>query len=476
MGLLTTLRNWVTPLSNHDRQTIWRMFGSFEANSFAMNGNKLIQNSYEKNTDVYAVIKKIVDITKSVPWIVEQKKGDEWVLLEDSTIAELMADPNVSKGYTWNDIEEMLLVYILTTGNSYLHGTSQFNSKLIEELDVLPSNHVCIESNRDFFLPEVRYNFTLDGRLYVLEPESVSHIKLFNPGYDTVRESLKGLSPIQVAAQVVQSGNDTWDARINLYQNRGASGLITDKSNRPMLPAEADAVQASFNNDTAGTRNFGKIKVTNKDLTYIQMAMSPADLKLIEAGVINLRGICNVFGLDSSLFNDPENKTYNNRLEAEKAMFTNAIMPVSDRLSEALTRFIAWNHFPNKSVRMRQDFSSVEVLQENFKEKADVFTMLVQAGIITPNTAALALKQPQIETPNADQVLTDDTKVLLETLGGKKEGENVQLEILRGLSPLLANKIIESLDSNEIRILLGLAPKAVEPQPVQPPTPPITNG
>ena len=58
------------------------------------------------------------------------------------------------------------------------------------------------------------------------------------------------------------------------------------------------------------------------------MAMSSTDLQLVEKGVINLRAICNVFGLDSSLFNDPANKTFNNRKEAEKALYTNAIIPI----------------------------------------------------------------------------------------------------------------------------------------------------
>jgi HK97 family phage portal protein len=278
---------------------------------------------------------------------------------------------------------------------------------------------------------------------------------------------LYGLSPIQVAAKVVQTSNDRWDADSNLLQNRGATGLITDKSNRPMSPEDASRVQSDFDAQTAGTRNFGKIKVTNKDLSYIQMGMSSIDLQLIEKGVVNLRAICNVFGLDSSLFNDPENKTYNNRLEAEKSMFTNAIIPLSNKIAECLTRFLCYNHYPNRNVRMRQDFSKVEVLQANFKEKSEIYNMLKNSGIVSANTAAMALRQPISEDANANELLVSNSNVLLETLGGKKDNENVILETLRGLSPLTANKIIESLDANEIRSLLGLSPKEVQVQTSQ---------
>lgn len=405
MGLLNTIRNWVTPLTNQDRQQIWRMFGSFNANQLAMSGTGMIENSFERNVDVYAVIKKVIDVTKSIAWVVEEKKGNEWVKLEGTTLNDLMEKPNVSKGYTWNDIEEQILTYLLTTGNTYLLGQTQINRTLIEELEVLPSNYVCIESeNRDFFMPEVEYYFQLDGIKYEFQQEQIAHIKFFNPAFSTLKESFYGLSPIQVAAKVIQTGNDRWDASANLLQNRGAVGMITDRSGRPMLPDEAAKVQADFDSQTAGTRNFGRIKVTNKDLSYIQMAMSPADLQLIEAGVINLRAMCNVFGLDSSLFNDPDNKTYSNRTEAEKSMYTNAIIPMSDKISEVLTRFLCTNHFPNRNVRMRQDFSNIPVLQENFKEKAQTFATLKNSGIISANEAARSLKLPESLDPKAESL------------------------------------------------------------------------
>lgn len=425
MGIFNRFGHFLVNLTENDRETIWQQLGSFTANSLSMKGNKMIQNSYDSNIDVYSIIKKIIDITKSVPWVVEQYTGGRWKIITDTSIHELMDNPNMAKGYTWNDIEEQLLIYLLCTGNAYVHSETQFNRTLIEELDILPSSFICIEpTSRDFFLPEYYYRFNIDGSNKAIDKEKISHIKFFNPGYSSIKESLYGLSPIQVAARAIQAGNDRWDADNNLMQNRGALGLITDKSNRPMSEPEADAVQKSFDRDTAGTRNFGKVKVTNKDLNYIQMAMSPADLQLLEKGVINLRAICNVFGLDSSLFNDPENKTYSNRTEAEKSMFTNAVMPISDKIAEHLTRFLCPNHFPGKKIRLRQDFSNIEVLQENFKEKSEVFALLKNSGIITANTAAEALKQPKSTDPNADLLIITANSQLLNSLGNQNNNSN----------------------------------------------------
>ncbi len=115
------------------------------------------------------------------------------------------------------------------------------------------------------------------------------------------------------------------------------------------------------------------------------MAMSSADLQLIEKGVITLRAMCNVFGLDSSLFNDPANKTFNNRKEAEKSLFTNAVIPLSKKVAQHHTNYICKNHYPDGSVRMRQDFSKVEVLQIDKKQEAEKDKIVVDGVNVVLN-------------------------------------------------------------------------------------------
>lgn len=403
MGFFQNLFNFRTTLTEVDRATIWRAFGSFKSNQLGMQGNSMIENSYEKNVDIYAVVKKIVDVSKSVPWIVEQKQASgNWKELKNTTIHDLMESPNEGKKYTWNDIEEQILTYLLLTGNVYIVGEKPTGMKGIAEIDILPSNNVLIKSNQSFFLPQNEYQFELGGSRRVFQNDEIGHIKFFNPAYNSITEAQYGLSLIQVAAQVVQVGNDRWDASASLFQNRGANGLITDKSPRPMSPEEADIVQSTWNTSTAGTSNFGKIKVTNKDLTYIPMGMTSTDMQLIESGVVNLRAICNVFGLDSSLFNDPMNKTYNNALEAQKALYTNAIMPLSDKIAEHFTRFIAKNHFPDKTVRMRQDFSKVDCLQESLKDKSDTYIKLKDSGILTANEVRVKIGEKESDDVSAN--------------------------------------------------------------------------
>lgn len=365
MGLLQNLFRGTIKLNGQGfNQTLFERFLRRDTNH-----QDIINKAYESNVDAYSVVKKIVDVFTEEEWIVERNVGGTWELVEDTSIHELLENPNMVKGYTMQDIDEQQATYLLNSGDSYMVGT-ELNGTLAD-IDILPSNHVEIKTSQDFFLPNLQYKFEIDKTKRTYDVDTLEHIRMFNPSYQNIQESYNGLSVFQVAANIVKVGNDRWEASASLFQNGGAFGLITDRSNRPMTAEEAQMTQAAFDRDTVGTHKFGSTKVTNKDLNYIPMGMSSTDLQLVENGVITLRAMCNVFGLDSSLFNDPANKTFNNRKEAEKAMYTNVIIPLSDKIAAKHTRFIAHNHFPDKNVRMRKDFSKVEALQIDKKVEAD---------------------------------------------------------------------------------------------------------
>lgn len=397
------------PLTEQQRQVIWCLVGGWIPLNFNNNFVQQIQYGYSENVDVYAIIKKIVDISKSIPWVVErQLSNGTWKEMPDSTLHELMDAPNVTKGYTWNDIEEQTLLYLLVTGNTYIVGNTQFNSSLIEELDILPTQAVNIlNKNSDFFMPLLEYQFSFGSSSGIYTGEQICHVKFYNPNLERY---YYGLSPIQVAGNVVQVGNERWIADASILGNKGISGMITDRSQLPMTAEESDIVDGALRQKIGGAHKFGQILTTNKDLNYIQIGMSSADMELLKKGVVTTRTLCNVLGLDSSLFNDPENKTYNNRLEAEKAMYTNCIMPLSDKMSEAYTQYLCKNHYPNQRVRMRQDFSKVECLQENLKEKADILMNMRSRGIYTANEVREKMGMDRITTdPTADELIISTT-------------------------------------------------------------------
>lgn len=409
-----------TSLTEHDREVIWREFGGFTPLNWGNKADTLIKEGYSENVDVYSIIKKITDVSKSIPWIIEKKQvNGTWKKLNDTSLHELIDEPNVTKGYTWNDIEEQCLLYLLITGNVYLVGNTQFNSTLIQELDILPSSAINIYNrNLNFFMPELQYQFSFGGTVRTYTQNELKHIKFYNPNLQTFDY---GLSPVQVAAYVVKVGNERWIADASILSNKGASGLISDGSAVPMTPDEADRLSNELRKRIGGAHNFGRIIPTNKDLKYIQIGMSPADMQLLEKGIVNTRTLCNVFGLDAKLFNDTAASTYNNSLEAQKNMYTNCIIPLSDKMAEAYTQYLCTNHFPGQTVRMRQDFSGVECLQESKTQLAD----MKMKGILTANEVRVEMGKPPItDDPNADKLIISTT--LQSTIGNEQKANENQ--------------------------------------------------
>ena len=353
-----------------DRSTIARLFGSFRANQIGHSPGQLLSEGFEQNVDVYSIITKTHEIFNSIPQIVERKTSEGWELEEDTSIHELWANPNNEKGYTWADINTQRIIYLLGNGNSYMIGQDGISSRF-DEVDVLPSPAITISTSADFFIPNVEYNFRLGSNVRNYTKDDLQQIKLFNPSFSSVTEAQYGLSLIQVASRVVKTGNDRWDASATLFQNRGAIGFITDASDRPMESEEVEAVQAAFDGRSTGTDKYGRTLVTNKNLKYQQMAMSSTDLQLVEQGVVGLRALCNVLGYDAALFNDPAGKKNNNRKESEKSMYTNVMMSLAEVFDSSDTRFIAKNHYPDGSRRIRHDFSEIEVLQSDKKVEAE---------------------------------------------------------------------------------------------------------
>ena len=72
-----------------------------------------------------------------------------------------------------------------------------------------------------------------------------------------------------------------------------------------------------------------------------------------------------VYGVNSALFNDPDNKTYNNMKEAKKEMLTQVILPELVLLRDAFNRFFAAEM--GKDYYIDFDITIFPELQEDMK-------------------------------------------------------------------------------------------------------------
>ena len=100
--------------------------------------------------------------------------------------------------------------------------------------------------------------------------------------------------------------------------------------------------------------------------------MSPTDLQLIEAKDLDLRDLCNAFSVPSNMFNDKAASTESNVKSDLKKFYTDAIIPNNDKIIANYNDSIvpAYEVFENKKLRISQDLSGIEALQEDQLVKA----------------------------------------------------------------------------------------------------------
>jgi len=117
------------------------------------------------------------------------------------------------------------------------------------------------------------------------------------------------------------------------------------------------------------------IWATNAKLKYTSFDSNPSDLKFLETDLQKRRRFCNIWGLDSSLFNDPSNKTYNNQKEANKSAFLNCYIPNDLKLLSSLNKWLSPIYQTGKvntKYEIYQDLSDIDTLQQDKLEKIKI--------------------------------------------------------------------------------------------------------
>ena len=237
-----------------------------------------------------------------------------------------------------------------------------------------------------------------------------------------------GLSPLQAAYATLTASNELMYAGANAIKNRGANGLLSAEGEHPLDEDESNDLQKTVNEKLGGGEKFNRVVATTARVKYTQFGLSPADLKMIENGVLTLRQMCSAYGADSGSFNDPANKKFNNAIEAQKNFYTNAVIPPLERHLQGYKELIlaGWNEADNTTYDIRLDLSGIEALQVDQNTKANKqvalskgmtdIIMRVGEGKISPSSAIKLLETNFDLTEAEAEELVADTGVVEEVI------------------------------------------------------------
>lgn len=330
-----------------------------------------IDKGYKGNDIVYSIVRLIVTVAKIAPWAaykvkdakayrdlqneLNKKDGNLKVIralhrkalelyTDNEALTRLLERPNENQ--TLGDLHDELWSYKLVTGEYYEYweeGPSGGLAKGIpRSLSALPSPHMWIESGTKLPLTAKMYKLML-GQAVEFDPKLILHEKYPNLDWDTYGRQLYGQPPLLAALRRLQRNNEAQNASAAQARNGGRQGIVSYDDPRIDLSDPSTWEQMGRDKQTFEDQmgdpsmDAGKTWFSTFGVKYTQVGYSPADLELLASEMIDLRFLCNVFGVPSQLLNDDAAKTYNTVTEAEKALIIRAVLPLLTARRDSLT-------------------------------------------------------------------------------------------------------------------------------------------
>lgn len=342
------------------------------------NTENYITKGYAINDIVYSIVKLITDKVKVAPWglykVVDESSLKQFSALQkkqdlspddrrrlkdlkrkafepfkgSNNITELLKYPN--DYCSFQDMVSESVGYELLTGNSYWWGNmleAGAEKGQPGALYLMPSQYMQIIAIAGFPGEVVGYRIQLQGS-EPFKPGQVMHLKEPNYRWSFNGEQWYGMSPLKAALSILTRNNSALTATTARFQNNGADGVLfvdepnIQSSQRGQSLEQANAVKLKWIKENTGEANAGKIATSGYKMGFVPIGISPADLKILESEKWDARRLCNVYGVPSSLMNDPEHKSYNTSKESEKALTTRCALPklvqVRDNLNRKFTQ------------------------------------------------------------------------------------------------------------------------------------------
>ncbi len=259
-----------------------------------------------------------------------------------------------------------------------------------EELEVLNT----LRLTETYIGANFKYKYVTERGLQInITEDEVIIITLYDVSKSNITRF--GISPLQAALMPIESLNQMYVADTSALKNKGADVMITNDSDEPLLQDQNKSFDQAINERVRGARKSGSIATSTAKLRVLNLGRTTKELALWDGYKIKIRDFCNVLQLDSSQFNDPDNKKYANVKESNKALYNDCVIPFTRIITEnkELRIYLGYDIYLDvsqidslqeaQSLRMEKNRAIMEALFElNQKVKDGVITYDIAIKIL----------------------------------------------------------------------------------------------
>lgn len=375
--------------------------------SWANNYYALSREGYEACATVYRCINLISNTAGRVLFGVfeETEEGPELVPRHPFIVKLKRPNPLMGRaGFIGNILNGLLL------GGRAFVWANKISDGEVRELWPIPPGDVNIIRGQTFGTI-AGYQWSYNGQIMNLPPEDVLYLWFPHPRGDLIEH----ISPLKAAALEVDLSNEALQWNLSLLLNYAKPPFyvhLDTKSEFLMNDDHVKQIKRSLREEYSGSKNAGHAPVFKiPGLMLDSFGWSPQDmdwLKGLEKADIR---IANVYSVPPELVG--AQKTYENYSVAQKVLYTDAVLPLLDYISDELTNWDLVGLEPDEFVGVRRE--RIEILQQDQQAIAKWTGDSVDRGIITRNEARIELKYPKSDDPWADELTVNKEVASLAT-------------------------------------------------------------
>ena len=261
----------------------------------------------------------------------------------------------------------------------------------VSQMYVLPSKNTqgVIESNKvDVRLANIDFYYTNfgNGRIKLKGDEVVSDYEssFIIPTENTY---IQAYSRLMSAVLASKSLKYNYEAKVKLYQDRGALGLIFPKDSNAILDKTAsDKLKTAYQTNAGIIGTKSPFLTGSVPLEYVPITFNAADLQLQENRIQDFNMLCALYGIDPVIFGLTPS-TFANKEWATINMWENKLKPIMKAYLQVLSRAF---ELPDNELFI-PDYSGVAVLAKANLSKVDAYSKMLSDGVITVEQYQAAL-------------------------------------------------------------------------------------
>src|SRR6185437_16985866 len=256
---------------------------------------------YAANDSVYKCVNYIITNGAAIPPKLYTDSTCETEIAAHPLLDRLSRPNTEQDGVTFR---EAVLGWYHIAGNAFIYAirpgsaNGGFSVKgAPDELWTLDPNKVHPEPHPTQGITGYKYD-DFDNDHNPIPPVNIGHLRTWNP-----KDPIFGLSPIEVAALMVDQQNAARKWNLALLQNyaKPSGAWVTEAA---LAKNERDRLEERINEKLTGARNAGRVPVLDAGAKWTQTSLPPSELDWLESTRYNAGQIANIFNIPPQLIGD----------------------------------------------------------------------------------------------------------------------------------------------------------------------------